>query len=154
MTALVSILIPTDNAEDWVGAAIDSALGQFGAEEIIVVDDGSTDGALAGARQFESNEVRAVMQPNQRAAAARVPSAGDTANPDEWKHDLEKYEHLEELPELFFAAKRRRLQAPHPAALNTHSFGLPAIATDVAPSETISWRRRRSFFAGQRVRRI
>ena len=28
MRALVSILIPTDNAEDWVGAAIDSALGQ------------------------------------------------------------------------------------------------------------------------------
>jgi len=59
---------------------------------------GCTDGTLAGAWQFESNEVRVVTQPNQRAAAARVPSAGDTANPDELKDDLEKYEHPEELP--------------------------------------------------------
>ena len=56
------------------------------------------DGTLAGARQFESNEVRVVTQPNQRAAAGRVPSAGDRANPDELKDDLEKYEHLQELP--------------------------------------------------------
>jgi len=73
-------------------------LANPGAEEIIVVDDGSTDGTLAGARQFESNEVRGVTQPNQRVAAARVPSAGDTANPDELKDDLEKYKHPEALP--------------------------------------------------------
>jgi len=61
MRALVSILIPTYNAEECVGAAIGSALGQaLRQEEIIVVDDGSTDGTLAGARQFESNEVRVV----------------------------------------------------------------------------------------------
>ncbi len=93
MRALVSILIPTYNAEECVGAAIGSALGQaLRQEEIIVVDDGSTDGTLAGARQFESNEVRVVTQPNQRAAPARVPSAGDRASPDELKDDLEKYE--------------------------------------------------------------
>jgi hypothetical protein len=45
----------------------------------------------------------------------RVPSAGDTANPGELKNDLEKYEHLKELAELFFAAKRRHPQAPAPA---------------------------------------
>ena len=33
-----------------------------------------------------------VTQPNQGAAAARVLSAGDAANPDELKDDLEKYE--------------------------------------------------------------
>jgi hypothetical protein len=59
-------------------------------EEIIVPDDGSTGGPLAGARRFESNEVRVVTQPNQGAAAARVPSAGETANADELKDDLEK----------------------------------------------------------------
>jgi hypothetical protein len=129
-------------------------LAKPSAEEIIVVDDGSTDGTLAGARQFESNEVRVVTQPNQRAAAARVPSAGDSANPDEWKDDLEKYEHLEELPELFFAAKRRHLQAPHPAALNTHSFGLPAIATDVGSFRNDIMEAKAEFLCGQRVRRI
>ena len=52
MKALVSILIPAYNAEEWV------------------VDHGPTDGTLAVARQFESNEVRVATQPNQGAAAA------------------------------------------------------------------------------------
>jgi Glycosyl transferase family 2 len=100
-------------------------------EEIIVVDDGSAGGTLAGARQFESNEVRVVTQPNQGAAAARVPSTGDTANPDELKDDLENYDYLQK----FAGAIPRAETAPPsgttaPAALNTHSFGLPVIATD------------------------
>jgi hypothetical protein len=47
----------------------------------------------------------------------RIPSASDAPNPDELKDDLEKHEHLEELAELFFAAKRRHPQpvAPGPA---------------------------------------
>jgi cellulose synthase/poly-beta-1,6-N-acetylglucosamine synthase-like glycosyltransferase len=90
MKALVSILIPACNADEWVGSAIGSALGQtWRQKEILVVDDSSADGTLAVARQFESNEVRVVTQPNQGAVAARVPSAGDTANPDELKDDPE-----------------------------------------------------------------
>jgi cellulose synthase/poly-beta-1,6-N-acetylglucosamine synthase-like glycosyltransferase len=61
MRALVSILILAYNAEEWVGAAIGSALGQtWRQKEIMVVDDGSTDGTLAVVRQFGSNEVRVV----------------------------------------------------------------------------------------------
>lgn len=72
MKPLVSILIPAHNAKEWVGAAIASALGQtWRRKEIIVVDDGSTDETLSVVRQFESNEVRVVTQPNQGAAAAR-----------------------------------------------------------------------------------
>ena len=72
MTPLVSILIPAFNAQEWIAETIQSALRQtWPRKEIIVVDDGSTDGTLAIARRFESNEVRVVTQPNQGAAAAR-----------------------------------------------------------------------------------
>ena len=72
MTPLVSILIPAYNAERWIAETIRSALGQtWPNKEIIVVDDGSADGTLTVVRQFESNEVRVVTQPNQGAAAAR-----------------------------------------------------------------------------------
>jgi glycosyltransferase involved in cell wall biosynthesis len=89
MRAFVSRLIAAHSAEEWVRSAIGSAPGLTWREEkIIVVGRGSTDGTLAGARQFESNEVRVMTQPNQGAAAARVPSAGDMANPAELKDDL------------------------------------------------------------------
>jgi glycosyltransferase involved in cell wall biosynthesis len=51
MRALVSILIPTYDAEVWDGAAIDSVLGQaWRQKEIIVVDAGCTDRILTVAR--------------------------------------------------------------------------------------------------------
>ena len=72
MTPLVSILIPAYNAERWIEETIRSALGQtWPNKEVIVVDDGSTDGTLTVVRQFESNGIRVVTQANQGAAAAR-----------------------------------------------------------------------------------
>lgn len=72
MTPLVSVLIPAYNAEAWIADTIRSALAQtWPRKEVVVVDDGSADGTLSIARQFESNEVRVVTQPNQGAAAAR-----------------------------------------------------------------------------------
>ncbi|MEP6911874.1 MAG: glycosyltransferase family A protein [bacterium] len=51
---LVSILIPCHNAERWVGHAIESALAQtWHDKEVIVVDDGSTDGSLDVIRKFD-----------------------------------------------------------------------------------------------------
>lgn len=68
----MSILIPAFNAQDWIADSIKSALAQtWGAKEIIVVDDGSTDRTLQIARQFESELVRLVTQRQQGAAAAR-----------------------------------------------------------------------------------
>ena len=72
MEPFISILIPVHNAERWLADSIRSAIAQtWRNNEIIVVDDGSTDQTLAVAQQFESNEVRVVTQPNQGAAVAR-----------------------------------------------------------------------------------
>jgi glycosyltransferase involved in cell wall biosynthesis len=70
--AMVSILIPAYNAQDWIADTLRSALAQtWEAKEIIVVDDGSTDHTLAIARRFESAGVRVFTQKNQGAAVAR-----------------------------------------------------------------------------------
>ncbi len=72
MSPLVSILIPSYNAQEWIVETLQSALGQTWAnKEIIVVDDGSTDETLSMARQFASRGVLVVPQKNQGAAAAR-----------------------------------------------------------------------------------
>jgi glycosyltransferase involved in cell wall biosynthesis len=69
---LVSILIPSYNAQEWIAETLRSALAQtWKRKEIIVVDDGSTDQTLAIARRFESGSVRVVTQKNQGAASAR-----------------------------------------------------------------------------------
>ena len=49
----VTVGIPCFNAERWIAQAIQSALDQQGVEiEVIVVDDGSTDGSVAVAQTF------------------------------------------------------------------------------------------------------
>ncbi|MGH7979183.1 MAG: glycosyltransferase family 2 protein [Limisphaerales bacterium] len=72
MKPLVSILTPAYNAETWISDAINSALRQtWPRKEIIVVDDGSTDGTLAVASQFSKDGVSVVSQRNRGASAAR-----------------------------------------------------------------------------------
>jgi glycosyltransferase involved in cell wall biosynthesis len=71
-TPLVSIIIPCFNAQAWLDATLRSAIAQtWPATEIIVVDDGSTDGSLAIARSREGGRVTVVSQANRGAAAAR-----------------------------------------------------------------------------------
>lgn len=72
MKPSVSILIPAFNAQEWIADTLRSAIAQaWDRQEIIVVDDGSTDDTAAIARQFESKSVRVVTQKRQGAAAAR-----------------------------------------------------------------------------------
>jgi len=50
---LVTILMPSHNNEQWLTRAIHSALSQQGVEvEVIMIDDGSTDGSIRVARQI------------------------------------------------------------------------------------------------------
>jgi len=67
----ISVVIPTYNRAGLVGQAIESALGQsFADREIVVVDDGSTDGTTAALARFGS-KIRVVRQENRGEAAAR-----------------------------------------------------------------------------------
>ena len=67
----VSVVIPTYNCAKFLGRTIDSALRQTYRDfEIIVVDDGSTDGTQALIAAYEES-IRYVYQTNQGASAAR-----------------------------------------------------------------------------------
>ena len=71
MSFHVSLLIPCYNAERWVGEAIRSAVGQtYGDKEVIVVDDGSTDGSLGVIKSF-GDQIRWESGPNRGGNAAR-----------------------------------------------------------------------------------
>ena len=77
MAELVSILIPAFNAEKWIAHTLESALAQtWRHTEVIVVDDGSTDGTLAVARRYAGARVKVFTQPNSGAAAARNTALG------------------------------------------------------------------------------
>jgi glycosyltransferase involved in cell wall biosynthesis len=66
---LVSVVIPVHNGQRFLAEAIDSVLAQgYPHREVVVVDDGSTDGSAAIAR---TRPVRYQRQPNQGVAAAR-----------------------------------------------------------------------------------
>jgi glycosyltransferase involved in cell wall biosynthesis len=68
----VSIIIPCHNAERWLPEALESCLAQTWADrEIIVINDGSSDGSLAIAKGFEHRGVYVLDQPNSGASAAR-----------------------------------------------------------------------------------
>jgi len=76
MTAEASVIIPTWNRRAMVSEAIASVLAQTGARfELIVIDDGSTDGTLDDLRplaaQARENPIRIEATPHRGPAAAR-----------------------------------------------------------------------------------
>ena len=73
-TPSVSVLMPVHNAGRYLDEAVGSILNQtFTDLELVIVDDGSTDGSLARARAFEEKDgrVRVVRQENAGTGAAR-----------------------------------------------------------------------------------
>ena len=69
---LISVLMPLYNASLFVQEAIESVLCQSYTDwELVIVDDGSTDGSLELVRTYESDKVRVYAQPNRGACVAR-----------------------------------------------------------------------------------
>jgi hypothetical protein len=72
MSPLVSIIIPCRNGAAWLGAAIESCLGQNWPNlQIIVVDNGSTDGSFDLAKRYEARAVTVLACERAGASAAR-----------------------------------------------------------------------------------
>lgn len=67
----ISVIIPNYNRADLIGQTLGNVLAQSRPpDEVIVVDDGSTDGSVAVIEQF-TPRVRLIQQPNAGPAAAR-----------------------------------------------------------------------------------
>jgi cellulose synthase/poly-beta-1,6-N-acetylglucosamine synthase-like glycosyltransferase len=67
----VSVILPAYNCESYIGAAVESVLKQsYPKLELIVVDDGSTDGTLRALEPYWRH-LRIIQQENAGAAAAR-----------------------------------------------------------------------------------
>jgi len=72
--AKVSVIVPVYNAERYIAACLDSLMKQTLRQcEIIVVDDGSTDGSRSIVEQFQLEDDRIILirQSNQGVSAAR-----------------------------------------------------------------------------------
>jgi len=106
----ISVVIPAYNAGKYIGRTIDSVLAQTrSADEIIVVDDGSTDNTADVIRRY-GEKVKYIHQANAGASVAR--NTGIKAACGEWIAFLDgddewvseklrlQVEHLERNPEL------------------------------------------------------
>lgn len=94
---VISVVIPLYNKQREVAAAVRSVLAQtFRPAEIIVVDDGSTDGSAEAVHAIASPLVRLVAQPNAGVSAARNRGIEESTGEyiafldadDEWKPDF------------------------------------------------------------------
>jgi glycosyltransferase involved in cell wall biosynthesis len=68
MTPVLSVVVPAYQAEPYLRRALDSLVGHGPRVEVLVVDDGSTDGTAALAREYVDRypgEVRLLQQPNR-----------------------------------------------------------------------------------------
>ncbi|MEM7131334.1 MAG: glycosyltransferase family 2 protein [Chloroflexota bacterium] len=104
--ANISVVIPTYNREDLIQRAIESALNQSNPpDEIIVVDDGSTDGTRAILEGYGS-KIHSIFQENSGSAVAR--DRGIRSASSEWVAllDSDDFWHLEHLQRMLSAIEQ------------------------------------------------
>ncbi len=133
----VSVVIPTFERRRSVLEAVGSALGQTCADiEVIVVDDGSTDGTAAAVGTIDER-VKVVRRPNGGAAAARNTGIGQARAPivafldsdDRWEPG-----HLEDILGLLDSHPEAVLACTGGAILGEDSLERPAGLTHAAPA--------------------
>jgi glycosyltransferase involved in cell wall biosynthesis len=116
-SSLVSVIIPVYNGERYLAEALQSVLSQtYRPLEIVVVDDGSTDGSAQVVRSF--SQVHCIQQQNAGVAAAR--NAGISASHGEFVAFLDQDDlwapeklsvqvaYLRKHPEIGYALARQR----------------------------------------------
>lgn len=93
MNTLVSIILPTYNRAEFIGAALDSVFAQtYENWELIIIDDGSTDSTTEVLEQYNDSRLRYIYQENQGVSGARNTGIGQCAgdvialldSDDEW----------------------------------------------------------------------
>lgn len=115
----ISVIIPVYNKEKYIGAALRSVLEQpFRDIEVIVVNDGSTDGSLAIINQIASNDgrVRVVDIPNGGVSHAR--NVGLNYAQGEWIQFLDADDLLEEN----YLSQAMQILKEHPADILFSGF--------------------------------
>ena len=129
---LVSIIIPTFNRKHFVGDAIESCLAQtYENCEIIVIDDGSTDGTGAHLRERYGARIRHISQRNQGPAVAR--NRGIEAAKGEFIHFLDADDQLApQKIELCLAAFRQQTEVAV-----VHTYYQFVDADGVTPIDTV-----------------
>jgi glycosyltransferase involved in cell wall biosynthesis len=72
MAPAISVIMPCLNSAQHIGGSIASALGQTARDiELIVVDNGSSDGTLSIVRKIRDSRIRILRQPQRGVSAAR-----------------------------------------------------------------------------------
>ena len=70
---LVSVIIPSYNAESYIEECVNSVLSQSLKDfELIVVDDGSTDSTVNLVKTFQDNRLSLIEAPHSNAGRART----------------------------------------------------------------------------------
>jgi len=79
----ISVVIPLYNKEKYIQRAIESVISQtVPVDEIIVVDDGSTDNSILELKKIAASNIRLIKQPNQGVSSAR--NTGVEQSQNEW----------------------------------------------------------------------
>ena len=119
MTARISVVIPAYNAESTIKRAVDSVINQTRvADEIIIVDDGSSDRTTQTVEDNYGSKVRCIRQVNGGVASARNRGIRESTGnwiafldaDDEWLPDkiAAQMNILEENPHLSWCAGNSR----------------------------------------------